>query len=121
MTMKTKNNTIPIKKDDPASGSSQVEVIFRKEKGGSIFAFFPYEIADYNKNMTCYAHIGQHSAMNPDYILSTKPATPEEYKDLFQELVSIGYDLKIIRRINWRKYLKAVDKSLYTECVKTAP
>lgn len=75
-------------------------VIFRKEKNGDILAVFPLEPADYKGNMTCYAHIGQHGGISLDYYWqNTKPAKPEEYQDLLNELKAIGYDnLKIYRR-----------------------
>lgn len=80
-------------------------VIFRKEKEGNILAVFPYNIADWNGNMTCYAHLGQHSAMSPEYLKETKPCKPEEYKALKNELEGLGYDLKVQTRVNWNKYL----------------
>lgn len=80
-------------------------VIFRKEKEGTILAVFPYNISDLNGDMTCYGHIGQHSAMCPEYLKATKPCKPEEYEPLKKELESIGYDLKVQTRVNWNKYL----------------
>lgn len=44
----------------------------------------------------CYAHIGQHSTCHTDYFMECEPATPEQYKDLKEELESIGYNLTII-------------------------
>ena len=79
-------------------------VIFRKERNGDIFAVFPYDICDPQLNMTCFAHVGQHSAMNPDYFRETKPATPDEYEPLQKELESRGYNLEIKQRVNWERY-----------------
>lgn len=86
-------------------------VIFRKERGGSIVAVLPYEIADLSGNMTSYAHIGQHSAMSPDYLRDTTPAREDEYRELLDELVSIGYDPKIRRRVNWGEYSARVQEA----------
>lgn len=82
-------------------------VIFRKEKDGEICAFFPYEIADLNGNISCYAHIGQHSAASVDYYHETKPCTTAEYTDLMTELQSIGYELTIRQKMSYNLYLKA--------------
>lgn len=81
------------------------EVIFRKDNSG-VFAIFPYEIHN-SHFITTYQHVGQHSSGDYDYCMkSSKPATEEEYIDLFDELKSIGYDLKIIKKRNYNKYLK---------------
>lgn len=74
------------------------KVIFRKFKDGQIIALFPNE-QDWYLVMS-YMHIGQHSRADYNYIISiTKPATEEEYKDLYDELKRIGYDdLKICKR-----------------------
>ena len=85
----------------------KTDVIFRKENGITL-AVFPYEI--HNKYSTpCYAHVGQHSGCDYDYILKyTKPT--DDYKDLYDELISIGYDLNVIKRRNYDKYLKSYYK-----------
>lgn len=44
----------------------------------------------------CYAHLGQHGSAHTDYFMECEPATPEQYKDLAQELENIGYNLTII-------------------------
>jgi hypothetical protein len=87
----------------------KTDVIFRKEKDGDICAFFPYDISDSKGNITHYAHIGQHSQAAWEYYLKdTKPCkSPNEYNDLFQELESLGYNLNIIQRRNYKKYLNA--------------
>lgn len=64
-----------------------------------IVAVFPNDIADSKGNVTVYAHIGQHSAGDLDYMLSLPEANPEEYSDLLQELNNIGYtNLNIISK-----------------------
>jgi len=85
----------------------KTDVIFRKEKDGDILAVFPYDIANFRGNCTCYAHIGQHSAMVWEYLRGIKPAKELEYSDLYRELISIGYDLNVIKKRNYSKYLKA--------------
>jgi len=83
-----------------------IEVIFRKNDDGVIEAFFPYEIADNQGNITCYAHIGQHGGACLGYYKETHRAEYHEYKDLLQELQSIYNDttLRVIQKINYTKY-----------------
>lgn len=79
----------------------KTHVLFRIEKDNSILAVFPYMIADCKMNAGCYAHIGQHSACDYNYVISsTKPATESQYNDLKMELENIGYDLIITKRRN---------------------
>lgn len=85
--------------------TEHTEVVFRKWKG-EIIALFPYRFDDY-RALTClsYMHVGHHS--NADYnhiVYHSKLATEEEYKELFQELESIGYLLKPIQKINSKKW-----------------
>jgi len=80
--------------------NKQTAVVFRKYNNGEILALFPYEDHSYlDNNCVSYMHIGQHGAA--DYIgciYDTKPAKEEEYKDLFEELENIGYNLKVIKK-----------------------
>lgn len=72
-------------------------VMFRKERDGGILAVFPYESWRHNRQITCYAHVGQHHSCIWEYVKNdTLPATQEEYKTLYQELVSLGYNLRVI-------------------------
>lgn len=71
-------------------------VKFLKEDDGDIFAYFPQLKADNQGNRTCYAHIGQHSACSPEYAADCLPA--DNYAELQLELISIGYDLKILNK-----------------------
>jgi len=75
-------------------------VIFRKD-GKEIVAVFPAEPGTLDlSTMWSYAIVGQHSACTSGWYRTTQPATPDEYKDLLDELISIGYDdLKIVKRI----------------------
>lgn len=82
-------------------------VLFRVSRapvknGDEVTAVFPCEPADLDKyTMSCYARVGQHSGCNYGWYLTTRPAKPEEYADLKQELESApyGYRLKVYQRI----------------------
>lgn len=76
---------------------------------GEVLAVFPYDVHK-NTNVTCYAHIGQHSTCDVFINSFSKPATKDEYNELFKELESIGYDLQIIKRRSHSQYLKAFHK-----------
>lgn len=75
-------------------------VIFRWEREGGVFALFPELPSDkYGVYCTAFQHIGQHcSADYPLCILHSRPATPEEYADLLNELERRGYHLEIHQR-----------------------
>jgi hypothetical protein len=86
------------------------EVQFRKfKKGGEIIAVFPYQIESENCTGS-YMHLGQHSGCSWDINSNTTAAKPSEYKDLLQELISIGYDVKIVNRRKHYKYFKELYK-----------
>jgi len=66
----------------------------------AVFPTLPGTVGD-RDSMTCYAHIGQHSACSSGWIREkTWPAKPDEYRDLLAELESIGYRLRIVKRIS---------------------
>lgn len=69
-------------------------VIFRKFPEGDVIALFP-GIGAYNERILCYQHIGQHGETCLDFVEELQPATPEEYKDLLDELTAIGYDVEV--------------------------
>ena len=77
-----------------------VKFLYNKDNN-DLFAFFPQ--LNYNKDLyglgmkTCYTHVGQHSSCSIEYAKASIKATPEQYKDLLNELVSIGYDLKVCK------------------------
>jgi len=88
----------------------KTDIIFRCDKSGDfkgiVFALFPHEVEDYNGNVTSYQHIGQHCAA--DYkggINDSRPATEEESRDLKKELESIGYNINVVKKQNYDKYL----------------
>lgn len=62
-----------------------------------VFAYFP-EIKHQGIYRTAYSHVGQHSAIHPDYANESRQATPEEYQDLKTELEGQGYNLEIINK-----------------------
>jgi len=77
-------------------------VIFRKWKNGDIIALLPDN--DANLGMVdMYEHTGQHGAGSPSIISVTTPAQPEEYTCLLEELKSIGYKPKVVKRLVKRK------------------
>ena len=82
-------------------------VVFRvwKTETGSVIALFPDEPADYySKYCQSYQHIGQHGAADYNFVIQqSRPATESEYKDLFDELTKIGYNLVVRKRWNRRK------------------
>ena len=75
------------------------KVVFRKYKDGQIIALFP-DIINRNYIMS-YTHIGQHSNADRSIVYDTKPATEEEYKELYAELVNeVGYDdLQVVKKL----------------------
>jgi len=70
------------------------------EKNEDLFAFFQKESfkGTHEKDVLrmSYSHIGQHSDCHIDYAKESRKATEEEYKELKQELESLGYNLKVI-------------------------
>ena len=80
----------------------ETPVLFRVSDG-EVTAVFPTDPATvYGYEMTCYAHVGQHSACSYEWYLTTRAATPAEYRALRAELegAPFGYRLKIYRRIH---------------------
>ena len=81
---------------------SETIVIFRKDRTGwkDCFALFPELPADnYGHYCTCYQHVGQHCAA--DYqgcVAGSDPASPHEYRDLYEELEKRGYNLVVRQR-----------------------
>lgn len=77
-------------------------VVFRKWKDGNVIALFPELPADLSGNhCDAYEHVGQHGGA--DYhgvIQQTKPCSVDDAADLINELGTIGYELKPIRRVS---------------------
>jgi len=83
----------------------KTDVIFRYWRG-SVIAIFPDEPGDMNP-ATClsYKAIGQHGSCDPVFVIqNSKLATKEQYGRLFDELTSIGYNLKIKERYSHRTF-----------------
>ena len=79
--------------------SQTLDVMFRKQRG-EITAVFPSQQASRNGNLMCYAHLGQHSSCQVEWLRSTVPATPDDYADLLRELRGIydGIELRVVKR-----------------------
>lgn len=101
--------------------STQVEqdteetvVIFRtwKKSPHSVIAVFPEEPSDvYGFHCMSYERVGQHGGCSWSVILErTRPALPEEYERLHEELEKIGYKLKIRKRYTYKMYQALKDK-----------
>lgn len=73
-------------------------VVFRMIRG-EVCAFLPDSDVNYG-NILCYAHIGQHSEASLEYYRLGRLATPQEYTDLKTELESIGYKIRVMKRID---------------------
>jgi hypothetical protein len=83
-------------------------VIFRKGIGAEeewILALFPELQATLSRDeCLSYMTVGQHGSASYRSVLWTKPAKPEEYASLKEELESIGYDLIVRKKISKRWY-----------------
>ena len=89
------------------------KVIFRKFKNGDIIALFPEEPFSYTSDLCMsYMHIGQHGAASLEIIFETKLAKPEEYKDLKEELESLGYILEVKRKYTNKMFQNRLDATL---------
>lgn len=87
------------KKDGSVSGIGKTgtTVVFRKFDDGEVIALFPNEKWDIDgREIASYMHYGQHGGASPELIRKLKKATLKEYKDLYDELVMIGYDDLVI-------------------------
>lgn len=86
-------------------------VIFRQfRKGGDIIALFP-ELPGSVSPSTClsYQFIGQHGIADFNYVVqATRLCNPTNYKPLQDELESLGYNLRIVKRCSSKMRLKCV-------------
>ena len=76
-------------------------VIFRKFKNGDVIALLP----DNPSNIGCissYMRVGQHGEASINIIYNTKLANKIEYKSLLSELISIGYNLRVMKKVNYK-------------------
>ena len=75
---------------------------------GEVVAIMPQIPGTNAHDCTCYAHVGQHGACDPVLAVQrSRPATAAEYRGLARELEHIGYRVRVIKRLNLRKYLDA--------------
>lgn len=100
----TQSGLPKLQKTDVSEGNEPLtKVMFlvneRNPEDLDLFAYFPEEIHN-GEYRTGYSHIGQHSAVHPDYAAESREATPEEYQDLKAELEGIGYNLDVLNGMN---------------------
>lgn len=98
-----------------------MKIIFKKDttNNNEIIAFMPYDICNWQGDFTCYTHIGQHSTTDYNYYLRCKPATKEEYQNLYNELKNIGYEIEVIKKINTKKLQTAYKNSMATYLIRS--
>ena len=87
------------------------EVVFRveqhKDYKGQIFALLPYEISS-GYYVTCYSTNEGHASANyKSCIANSKVASKQEYENLYNQMTQLGYNLKVVDRQVYNKYLKA--------------
>ena len=74
------------------------------EGDDDIYAAFPVNF-DRQGNLTCYAHVGQHSSVSKGHIEESATCPCGEYKDLLKELKGIyekdGDTLVVITKENF--------------------
>ena len=73
------------------------KVVFRTFKDGQVIALFCDTIKD--GMVESYMHIGQHSLASINIIKDTKLAKKQEYVDLKTELILIGYNPKVMKKL----------------------
>ena len=94
----------------------KTEVIFRKVKSGydkgTIEAFFPYVMNDRQGNILCFSLFGGHGGACWQYLTqNTVPAKEHECNDIKKHLeLNYGYNLKIVKRRNYKRYLTELNK-----------
>jgi len=77
-------------------------VSFRTYKDGEVLAVLPDVEANLGR-VTVYAHMGQHGEGDLAVVYAqSRLAKPSEYHSLLAELRSIGYRLRIVKRISRR-------------------
>ena len=72
-----------------------------------------------NNCLSCYAHLGQHSAIHESCLNNSKDATYEEYIDLYNELVDYGYKLSVLN-LSFAKNNKSKERKIYEQIMKLA-
>jgi hypothetical protein len=94
---------------------NSTDVIFRidttPEHKGVVFALFPHDCETHEGLVGSYQRVGQHSTADYGWcIRKSRPATPQEYADLKSELETIGYDVRVVVRRNYAKYLASLKR-----------
>lgn len=76
------------------------KVLFRKWNNGQIIALLPDIPWNNNSYMTTsYMHVGKHGPADyTEVINKTVPARKHEYQELWDELLSLGYNNLCIRQ-----------------------
>jgi hypothetical protein len=78
------------------------KVIFREfygRRGTGTIAIFPENSGSSERFCLSYEHVGQHGDCEPVWIIDiTHPSKLDQYKDLYEELQSLGYNLKVCNR-----------------------
>jgi len=90
--------------DDETAEGTVTPTIFRRHADGEIIALFPTIPADTRaEHCLSYVHVGQHGAADPALVISrTRPATPDECRELMVELAGIGYVIVPVTRVTHR-------------------
>ena len=77
--------------------TTATKVVFRMFKG-EVIALFPH-ISEGKYLCSSYMHMGQHGPADYNHVVkSGKPANANQFKNLYWELVSIGYNLLVIKK-----------------------
>lgn len=95
------------------------KVVFKKFMD-EVVAIFPnilYSEVLYGSEMiTCYMHIGQHSACDVEFADGLEDASFEEYKDLKNELENIGYNLELNNMKKTIEIYEIIEKEAEYHC-----
>lgn len=95
---------------------SETPLIFRKYPDGDVIALFPTLPGGRFGECMSYVHVGQHGAGDYGHVIrTTRPARPDEYRDLQAELMRVGYDdLKVHPRDHPWMHRTRIDAHLET-------
>ena len=77
-------------------------------KAGKWIKDTPYNLCKGHAVVTCYAHVGQHFEAEYAWTKQLRPASPEEFRPLLNELTSIGYDVTVLNRAWYHTNRKGV-------------
>ena len=86
-------------------------VIFRKFKDGDVIALLQDNPCNFGM-IDSYMKIGQHGEASVHIINDTILAKKSEYKELLSELESIGYNLRVIKKINYNDLSKTWNNTI---------